>query len=258
MNKKNTFSIGEFSEKTGVSIRTLHYYDDIGLLQPEKNPSSGHRIYKYQDIILLQKIISLKILGYSLDKIKDLLHETSFTVELNDSLSLHIQALEKEKEQLERSIQSIQRVSRIVEEEGEVDSAILFSLIHETHMENMHKEWMEQHRLTDVAKEIEKKPVDDKLALDQTFIQLSKNVKQLYGKPVDDPNVQAAVKDYLEASFAFFGEDLMQKLADTEMEEQDIQQLENMAPSPFTEEEQIWLTEAMDYYVKQVEENESR
>ncbi|MEY9972973.1 DNA-binding transcriptional MerR regulator [Lysinibacillus sp. RC46] len=70
MNKDKKFSIGEFSEKTGIPIPTLHYYDEIGLLQPEKNPSSGHRTYYFQDIITLQKIISLKFLGYSLDLLK--------------------------------------------------------------------------------------------------------------------------------------------------------------------------------------------
>ena len=58
MNKDKKFSIGEFSEKTGIPIPTLHYYDEIGLLQPEKNPTSGHRIYNYQDIITLQNIIT--------------------------------------------------------------------------------------------------------------------------------------------------------------------------------------------------------
>ncbi len=61
MNTDKKFSIGEFSKKTGIPIPTLHYYDEIGLLQPEKNPSSGHRIYKYQDIITLQKNYKFKI-----------------------------------------------------------------------------------------------------------------------------------------------------------------------------------------------------
>lgn len=98
MEKDKKFSIGEFSGKTGIPIPTLHYYDEIGLLRPEKNPFSGHRIYKYQDIITVQKILSLKFLGYNLDKIANLLHESSFNVELNDSLSLHLQVLEREKE----------------------------------------------------------------------------------------------------------------------------------------------------------------
>ncbi|MEB1808804.1 MAG: MerR family transcriptional regulator [Bacillaceae bacterium] len=253
MNKNNTFSIGEFSEKTGVSIRTLHYYDEIGLLRPEKNPSSGHRIYNYQDIIILQKILSLKFLGYSLDDIIRLLDETSFTVELNDSLSLQLQALEKEKKKIEQSVKAIKRVIRLVEEEGEVDSTVLFSLIHGMHTEEMHKEWMERQMLTDVAEELSKKSEEDKIALDKTFIQLSKKVKQLFGKPVEDLEVQAMVKDYLEASFAFLGEEVMQKLADADVEELDLQEIENTT-SPFTDDEQKWLNEAMEYHVKQVEQ----
>ncbi|RTR29135.1 MerR family transcriptional regulator [Robertmurraya yapensis] len=253
MNKNHKFSIGEFSEKTGISIPTLHYYDEIGILRPEKNPSSGHRIYNYQDIITLQKILSLKFLGYSLDKIANLLYESSFTVDLNESLSLHLQALDKEKEQIEQSIKSIKRVIKLVKEEGEVDSALLFSLIHGMRTEYIEEEWMESHMLTEVVEELTKKPEEDKIALDKTFIHLSKEVKQLYGKSVDDPKVQGMIKTYLEASFSFLGEDLIQKLADTNIEELDIQELENMAPSPFTEDEQNWLNQAMEFYMKQEE-----
>ncbi len=105
----------------------------------KKNPSSGHRIYKYQDIITLQKIISLKFLGYSLDKVANLLHESSFSVDLNESLSLHLQVLEREQEQIEQSMQVIKRVMKLVEEEEEVDSTVLFSLIYGMNTEHTHK-----------------------------------------------------------------------------------------------------------------------
>ncbi|HHK5551237.1 MerR family transcriptional regulator [Bacillus anthracis] len=253
MNTDKRFSIGEFSKKTGIPIPTLHYYDEIGLLQPEKNPSSGHRIYKYQDIITLQKIISLKFLGYSLDKVANLLHESSFSVDLNESLSLHLQVLEREQEQIEQSMQVIKRVVKLVEEEEEVDSTVLFSLIYGMNTEHTHKEWTERHKLTDIVEEISKKSEEDKIALDKTFIQLSKKVKQLYGKPVEDSKVQEMIKEYIEESFSFLNEDLIQKLANTSVEELDMQELENMIPSPFAEDEQKWLNEAMEYYVKQVE-----
>ncbi|HFK1680919.1 MerR family transcriptional regulator [Bacillus sp. SRB1LM] len=253
MNTDKRFSIGEFSKKTGIPIPTLHYYDEIGLLQPEKNPSSGHRIYKYQDIITLQKIISLKFLGYSLDKVANLLHESSFSVDLNESLSLHLQVLEREQEQIEQSMQVIKRVVKLVEEEEEVDSTVLFSLIYGMNTEHTHKEWTERHKLTDIVEEISKKSEEDKIALDKTFIQLSKKVKQLYGKPVEDSKVQEMIKEYIEESFSFLNEDLIQKLANTSVEELDMQELENMIPSPFAEDEQKWLNEAMEYYMKQVE-----
>ena len=257
MNNNNKFSIGEFSEKTGIPIPTLHYYDEIGLLRPEKNPSSGHRIYNYQDIIILQKILSLKFLGYSLDEIKNLLNETSFTVDLNESLSLHLQALEKEKKQIEQSMKSINRVIRLIEEEGTVDSNLILNLIHGMRVEHIQKEWMVRHMLTDVVdvvEELEKKSEEDKISLDKMSLQLSKEVKQLYGKPVEDPNVQRMIKNYMEAIFSFLGEDLMQKLADTNIEgELDIQELENMTPSPFTEDEQKWFDQAIEYYIQQEE-----
>lgn len=60
------------------------------------------------------------------------------------------------------------------------------------------------------------------------------------------------IKDYLEASISFLGEDLIQKLANTNAKELDIQELENMIPSPFTEDEQKWLNQAMEYYTEQV------
>ncbi|MED3573699.1 MerR family transcriptional regulator [Cytobacillus praedii] len=253
MKRTNTFSIGEFSEKTGISIRTLHYYDEMGLLQPEKHPTSGHRIYKHQDILTLQKIVSLKFLGYSLDKILHLLNESSFTVDLNETLSLHFQALEKEKERIEQSMTAIKRVTKLLEVEGEVDSAILFTLIHSMQTENIQKEWMKRHMQADIAEELSKKTEEEKATLDQTFIQLAKEVKQLYGKSVEDPKVQEMIQTYLEASFAFLGEDLIQKLADTDVEELDIQELENLTPSPFTDDEQQWLNEAMEYCMKQAE-----
>lgn len=252
MNNNNKFSIGEFSEKTGIPIPTLHYYDEIGLLRPEKNPSSGHRIYNYQDIIILQKILSLKFLGYSLDEIKNLLNKTSFTVDLNESLSLHFQALEKEKKQIEQSMKSINRVIRLIEEEGTVDSNLIFSLIHGMRTEHKQEEWMVRHKLTDVMEELGKKSEEDKISLDKTFTQVSKEVKQLYGKPVEDPKVQRMIKNYIEEFFSFLGEDLMQKIAYTNIEgELDIQELENMTPSLLTEDEQKWFNQAMGYHIQQ-------
>ncbi|GAB7388057.1 hypothetical protein BSNK01_18940 [Bacillaceae bacterium] len=55
MEKNRKYSIGEFSKMTRTSVRTLHYYDEIGLLKPAKHPSSGHRMYDDGDIMKLQK-----------------------------------------------------------------------------------------------------------------------------------------------------------------------------------------------------------
>ena len=49
--------INEVAQISGVSIRTLHYYDEIGLLSPSKDEISNYRIYKEKDIETLQQIL---------------------------------------------------------------------------------------------------------------------------------------------------------------------------------------------------------
>ena len=82
---------------------------------------------------------------------------------------------------------AIKRVTKLLEDDGEVDSRILSSLIRGMHTEQMQNEWMGRHKLTDVAEELSKKSEEEKITLDKTYIQLSKEVKQLVGKPVEDP-----------------------------------------------------------------------
>lgn len=67
-----TMKVSELAEKAGVSVRTLHYYEEIQLLEPERT-SSGHRRYNRTAIQRLQQILSLQQLGFSLTQIKTLL-----------------------------------------------------------------------------------------------------------------------------------------------------------------------------------------
>ena len=63
------YSTGEFAKLAGVTIRTIRYYDKIGLLKPTMILENGYRRYCNQDLITLQKILCLKELGFSLEEI---------------------------------------------------------------------------------------------------------------------------------------------------------------------------------------------
>jgi len=65
--------IGELARRTGLSIRTLHWYDEIGLLKPAQHTASGHRLYGAANVQRLQEIRSLRHLGFTLEEIRDLL-----------------------------------------------------------------------------------------------------------------------------------------------------------------------------------------
>jgi DNA-binding transcriptional MerR regulator len=65
--------IGELARRTGVSVRTLHYYDEIGLLSPSLHSTAGHRIYGVREVTRLQQIRSLQQLGFGLKEIQTML-----------------------------------------------------------------------------------------------------------------------------------------------------------------------------------------
>jgi DNA-binding transcriptional MerR regulator len=70
---KQQWKVGEIAKLTGLTIRTLRYYDQIGLYSPSGHSDSGHRLYTESDISRLQQIQSLKELALSLEEIKSVL-----------------------------------------------------------------------------------------------------------------------------------------------------------------------------------------
>ncbi|PEE35295.1 MerR family transcriptional regulator [Bacillus pseudomycoides] len=248
MSKSENYSIGEFSKRTGTSIRTLHYYDEIGLLKPEKHPSSGHRIYINKDILTLQKIVSLKFLGYSLDEICVMINMPDFNVNLKETLQSQRKAFEEKKEHIETSLKAINRTITLLEDEGQVDSNILMSLIRNIQKESEQRRWLEEYMDKEVVDRLYDKSEEEMVALDKEFIQLSKEVKRLFGKPVYDPDVQKLVDQHMKATLTYVGEEAVNSLSGLENMED---QYGNMIPSPYTKEEEEWLNGAMEYYMIQ-------
>ena len=71
--------VGELANRTGVSVRTLHYYDEIGLLSPSRRTEKSYRLYVEDDIIRLQQIVSLRQIGFSLTQIRECLEQSQFS-----------------------------------------------------------------------------------------------------------------------------------------------------------------------------------
>ena len=69
MTKDGYYTSGEFAKKANVTLRTIRYYDRQGILKPSKVADNGYRLYTDADFAKLQKILSLKYLGFSLEEI---------------------------------------------------------------------------------------------------------------------------------------------------------------------------------------------
>lgn len=68
-------TIGQLSQVAGVTVRTLHHYDEIGLLRPSGRSEAGYRLYSYQDLTRLQEILVWRALGFPLPEIQRLLDD---------------------------------------------------------------------------------------------------------------------------------------------------------------------------------------
>jgi len=77
----DVLKVGELASRTGLSVRALHHYDEIGLLRPRHRTRSGHRVYGLEEVRRLQQIASLRGLGLSLEEIRDCLDRSEFTLE---------------------------------------------------------------------------------------------------------------------------------------------------------------------------------
>ena len=95
-------TVKEISRQTGVSVRTLHHYDAIGLLKPTATTESGYRLYDEDALMRLYLIIVYRELGFSLKKIAALLDAPDF--DRNRALEEQIALLEKKREQLQNRI----------------------------------------------------------------------------------------------------------------------------------------------------------
>jgi DNA-binding transcriptional MerR regulator len=75
MEKGLSFSVGQLAELSGVTVRTLHHYDRIGLLVPGERLPNGYRCYGEDDLDKLQRILFYRELGFSLEKVAAILED---------------------------------------------------------------------------------------------------------------------------------------------------------------------------------------
>lgn len=108
--------IKEVADLVGISVRTLHYYNDIELLIPDQITDAGYRIYSDENIETLQQILFFKELGFPLKKIKEILDSPNF--EQNEALNLHYKMLLDKRKRLNKMIKTVEKT--IQHSKGEI------------------------------------------------------------------------------------------------------------------------------------------
>jgi MerR family transcriptional regulator, thiopeptide resistance regulator len=102
----NGLNVSEVARLSGVSVRTLHHYDDIGLLSPARQGGNGYRVYEREDLLRLQQILLHRDLGMPLDDIRRMLDAPAFD---------RLQALETQKQRLLREADRYRRLVQTID-----------------------------------------------------------------------------------------------------------------------------------------------
>lgn len=129
------YTSGQFAKMANVSIRTIRYYDKQGLLKPAGKSEKGYRLYTDTDFAKLQKILSLKYLGFSLDEIRSITINDDDNDYVEESLRLQLNLIQKRMEHLKLVEQTLTETSKLVTENQAVDWNKILHLIHITNME---------------------------------------------------------------------------------------------------------------------------
>jgi DNA-binding transcriptional MerR regulator len=112
--------VGELAKRTGLTVRTLHHYDEIGLLRPSLHTESGHRLYTADDIARLQQVLSLRQLGFALEEVRDCLDRPGFSP--LEVIRLHAARLRELIEMQRKLCERLDAIAALFRTAGEVSA----------------------------------------------------------------------------------------------------------------------------------------
>ena len=119
--------VGELARRTGLTVRTLHHYDAIGLLRPSLHTEAGYRLYTDGDIARLQQVVSLRQLGFSLEEVRACLDRPDFSP--LEVIRLHVARLREQIELQRKLCERLEALAEHFRTPGEVSAdAFLYTI----------------------------------------------------------------------------------------------------------------------------------
>jgi len=137
------YTIKQLSDLAGITRRTLHYYDEIGLLRPIEISGNGYRWYSEQELLRLQQILLFREAGVPLVKIKQILDNNLF--DKVSALQAHREALQKQQTRLEALIASVEQTIKYLQGAGKMSPKEIFKAFNEEEEKKYESEVMEMY-----------------------------------------------------------------------------------------------------------------
>ena len=248
MEKNKRMSIGQFAKMTGVSQRTLRFYEEKGLLTPSYVSESGRRYYEIDDLIPLQQIMTFKYLGFPLDEIQSMMAVQ--TGSLRDSLLLQRQAMEQKRRQIDQIIKAIDHTVELLCEDDTIDAQVFSFLIQSIMTEQQQIEYLSEVFPERTVQHIKQMFADEEreLAWNKRSAILFQRMKRAIDEhPPESAEVQALVGELMQMATEIFGDDWGALHAAAEQLEG--AELPSYFSSPFSVEEEKKLMLACEIYM---------
>lgn len=196
--------VGTLAKETGLTVRALHYYEEVGLLKPAKRSEKGYRLYGIGEVQRLQKIVSLQQLGFTLEDIRRMLDDEAYS--LSDVLTMHIAQLEEQLTAQQSLMEQLKKISSYIEHARDIS---ISDFIHTIKEIKMHEKYYTPEQLATLKKRGEamgeagiQQGQNDWVALNNAF-----KTEMEKGTDPADERVQALVAKMQELINAFTGGD---------------------------------------------------
>lgn len=209
------YSVGELRKRTNISVRTLHYYDELGLLKPSRVTETGYRYYSKEDVLKLQQITALKKLGFPLSRIKDILNaEDALPAEIRWKKAIRgqIGTIREEMERLRRLERLLFHTLYSIEITGDFRTDDIFSFIQamqpekEPSNDESREQFFNEHFTPEEIEVIDGLPTfdtDDPKA--DEWVKLLRDIRDHMHEPPQSPVAQRLAKRVMDCAEAFFG-----------------------------------------------------
>ena len=188
--------VKEVADLVGISVRTLHYYDQSGLLTPEGRTESGYRLYSDKDLETLQQILFFRELGFPLKKIKEIIGSPSF--DRQEALQLHRKMLLERRKRIDKMIATIDKTMQYVKGEIQMSNKEKFEgfdFSHNPYEKEARERWGNEAVDKSNAKlgnisEIQRKAMGEKMNA------IYRKLSGLKNTPPESDEAQEAIKEW--------------------------------------------------------------
>lgn len=195
------WTIKEFSKLTGVTVRTLQYYDEEGLLNPHHKSEVGYRFYSGEDLQVIQKISVLKYIGFNLKQIKTILATNQ--LDWLSSLNLQARIIQDNIVRLNQGLILIKHGINLYSKNNEIEwqsIAKMLEVFKMTH-DNIVKEWSERNfSETEISFFAEMSFQQSKVDNEELWIKLFAEAKSLMDREPSSPEVQNLAQKWMNSA----------------------------------------------------------